>query len=517
MSDKEGVIASETQPKIKGPIVTSGAITPMHNSNAPRTKKIINNTFLRMIPELRATTFMSFCMASHFFGYEFARAGYMGLFTSDRTGFTSPGAFPAAITCASPFSAFLIFWYGRQLDRNGPRLALRNTTVTSSFIIFISSLFISALNYIDTTPMIMSIPKIFGRGGGKLLGMNPIQIIVWTSFIFQNSYVSLLCTQHWSFMGSVLTASQGATYFASIAGLSSISSTIAGAASSRVVDTIGLTGLLTVASVSLLVSMLFGDVAYAISDQHKFNPSYEMRRKDQIEQETGEIDLKSTNIGIIKRSIDLFIRVPILGALFIEVVSFQTLSTLLNICFVAKLREAIQIDTERAGWTGNFYALVNGTSALLQFAILPLFMKRLEPRWVWRIMPLILLACIGVQCLQIDPSIYVLSFCMYVAKTLDYSFRQVLNQIIFVSLDFESRYLGKEIIGILGNRLGKSGISVVLSVLPFIFKNFSIRKMSSLITIAALIWSWSAYRLSCLVPTKYFAAKQNPKVSQNKV
>lgn len=51
--------------------------------------------------------------------------------------------------------------------------------------------------------------------------------LVFLLFVYQNSSVQLLYTQHWSFLGSVLTEQEGAVWFAPIAGLGSVSSTLA--------------------------------------------------------------------------------------------------------------------------------------------------------------------------------------------------------------------------------------------------------------------------------------------------
>ena len=51
---------------------------------------------------------------------------------------------------------------------------------------------------------------------------------------------------------------------------------------------------------------------------------------------------------------------------------------------------------------------------------------------------------------------------------MDYSLRNVLAELVYVPLDFDSRYLGKEIIAVFANRFGKSGMAVILSALQFI-------------------------------------------------
>lgn len=56
---------------------------------------------------------------------------------------------------------------------------------------------------------------------------------------------------------------------------------------------------------------------------------------------------------MVARGKDLIQRVPTLKALFCEVLSFQSLSTILNVCFVTKLRLSILDDVARASYTGK--------------------------------------------------------------------------------------------------------------------------------------------------------------------
>ena len=57
--------------------------------------------------------------------------------------------------------------------------------------------------------------------------------------------------------------------------------------------------------------------------------------------------------GLITKARGLFRRVPVLKALFIEILAGQGLATLLNVCFVTKLSESIPDDSLRAGWMGK--------------------------------------------------------------------------------------------------------------------------------------------------------------------
>jgi hypothetical protein len=94
-------------------------------------------------------------------------------------------------------------------------------------------------------------------------------------------------------------------------------------------------------------------------------------------------------------------------------------------------------------------------------------MKRIEPKLVWRIMPVIPVVCSVITSLEGDPSLHLLAFSVFAAKCMDYSLRAVVNEMvrgyfvvvcvhynecilqtmtnhlwqIYVPLDFESRYV----------------------------------------------------------------------------
>jgi ATP/ADP translocase len=57
--------------------------------------------------------------------------------------------------------------------------------------------------------------------------------------------------------------------------------------------------------------------------------------------------------NVLKTALKLFKRVPILGAMFCEVLIAQCLSSLLNFQFMTEVKNTILNDDERAGFTGN--------------------------------------------------------------------------------------------------------------------------------------------------------------------
>lgn len=431
-----------------------------------------------LTPEGKAVVFMAIAMAFHYLGYSFARPVTVALFTSASTGYAGfAAAFPLAMAFVSPFSIFLLMIYGNLLDKFGPGGALFYSTGLCSAVISASAIAIAILSQTKST----------------IFGFPIVKIISGPLFIFRESYVQLLTSQFWSFMASALTPSQSGRWFGPIAGLTSIASVIAGLGVSPLVDKLGLEGALLGTGIMLLMSVIWAKKAYKVADQHGFTPSDHKKHGDKE---------KTSVFALFGQAGQLFKRVPVLGALFKEILASQGLATLLNVCFVARLGSAIPDDAKRAGWVGAFFALINFITMVLQFGILPVLMKIVEPKDAWRVVPLFSLATVAFQAFQKDPSLFIVSTSLLVMKVSEYSARRMLDEMVFVPLDFESRYVGKEIIGVFGYRFGKSLMSLFLSGLTTTMGNFGLHQLSILSSLVACGWMQTAWSLSKYVPTR---------------
>jgi len=446
---------------------------------------------------------MALGMAFHYLGYSFARPITVALFTSKATGYPdTPGAFPFAMAFVSPVSLLLLLAYGSILEKRGPRGALEISTLFCAFSILGISAAIEIAQRTNAVLWKTSIPI--------------VKLISGPLFIFRESYVQLLTSQYWSFMASVLTPNESTKWFAPIAGLTSISSVLGGSAVSLFCERLKLSGALACTGLALIVSLLATGSAYSIAEKNGFSPKPKKVKTTNQKKRTSDVHkMRGTDHdeGLIQTAQNLFKRVPVLKALFFEILASQSLATMLNVCFVASVGATIPDDTIRAGWVGNFYALINVFSLTLQFGVLPFLMQYIEPRDLWRLTPLISLAFTTFQAFQKNPTLYAISASLLVMKVSEYSARRMLDEMVFVPLDFESRFLGKEIIGVFGYRFGKSLISLSLSALTSIFGQFDLQSLSVLSDLAAVAWAKTAWNLSCLVPTRKEAQASYEKVS----
>jgi len=228
------------------------------NKNNPSPTNNIFDNLIQMKPVPKSALSMTAAMCLHFFGYEFARSSNLALFTSSKTGFTGVAALPIAMTFVSPFSFCLLWFYGKKLEQNGPKVALR---ITSLFCMTGMCLFAGFMSFID---------YFISHQNNMFLS----KVIVWSSFVFQNSYAHLLYTQHWSFIGSVLDKKQGARWFASIAGATSIASTIGASGASQLTTVLRLPGLMLVTALALCASTFFAERAYVLSEKVCYSHFY---------------------------------------------------------------------------------------------------------------------------------------------------------------------------------------------------------------------------------------------------
>lgn len=436
-------------------------------------------SFLRNLPpRAKATVYMAAAMSLHYGGYEFLRNSSIALFTSERYGFQSPAAFPFASALVSPFSLGILYVYGQQLEKGGPRYALRNTTVISILFIALASFLLS-----------QNLPKV------------AMQTVMGFSFLFQNSYSYMLSAQQWSFTDSVLTPDEGARWFGTITGVSSLICTLTGSLVPVLLPRTGLVGLFSLTAVTLTMSLLCADRAYALSQKHGFDPAAAQHKIAKSKEGASSNDDNENSQSRVAQAAELFRRVPTLRALFTEGIAFQSFSTLVNIAMIRALRIEIPDDMARSAFAGRFFSAVSGASAICQFVLLPTFLKYLEPKRIWRLMPLMPFGVCLFQCLPHgNSSLILMASALFTTKVMDYSLRSVVYNMVYQPLDFESRFLGKEIIGVFGSRFGKSGMSLLISGVSSLGLLSSLRELSYLSLTANTGWIFSTYWLSSMLP-----------------
>ena len=100
-------------------------------------------------------------------------------------------------------------------------------------------------------------------------------------------------------------------------------------------------------------------------------------------------------------------------------------------------------------------------------------------------------------------------------KTLDYSLRNVVNEMVYQPLDFESRYVGKEVIGVFANRFGKSGMSMIVSIMTAQFPGIGVAQLSQFSVLVASFWTSCSIWLSRNVVSNIEAERRVQERQQN--
>lgn len=474
----------------------------------------------RLTPRARAVGWMALATGAHFAAYELARSATLAIFTSKKTGFESSSSLPLAVGCVSPFSIVLLSCYSYLLDKQGPRMAIRLTTYMFSVVLVICSLILCLCQPDISADDDGNAGSDATQGGSR---RNISRATVFMLFVYQNASVRLLHSQHWSFISSVTLKSEAKVWFAPITGLASLTSTISAGSISFLLESFNLFGLLGLAASIMLVGSRCSDNAYRTAAIHNFTPTKEMDDKDgtspspkaqaadaapgrekwrdnEVIEDDGTAHSSATHKSLFSQAKTLFRRVPILGALFVEVLLCQSLSSLLNFLFLVKTKEAIPNDEERAGWSGKCYAWTNGVSGFLQFVVMPIAMKWVDPRYIWLVMPSAMILLVLCQCLVSNPSLLLVGLSFFWMKTQEYSFRPVVSELIYVTMDFESRYLGKEVINLMADRMGKSGMAMALFVAStFYDEQDLLSTLSNVAFVAACAWLLSSLRLVRLI------------------
>mmetsp|Transcript_1796 Transcript_1796/g.2686 ORF Transcript_1796/g.2686 Transcript_1796/m.2686 type:complete len:457 (-) Transcript_1796:178-1548(-) len=447
-----------------------------------------------MASEFESALLMSTAMAMLMFGHELSRNSIMALFTSETTGFAKAEVLTLAMSCVSPFSLLLLIWYGKKLHSDGPRLALRKSSLAVALALALSGLILTSLQKqtVQQEEVHNVIGKLWENFEQKLKFLSektkPSQLLIFALFVLQNSYSQLLCTQQWSFLTSVIPPKKCATFFSIIAGIASLSSAVAAACVSLLVGLVGLPGLLLLTGAFLLLSVLFSEWAYSNWEQRNAHTG------------KGTTPAPFHNTTLMHGSLDLIQRVPMLKALLYEVFTCQCLSSLLNVCFVSTITETFPDDEIRAGVYGKFYFLISGISGCLQFGAIPFLMKKVEAKRVWIAMPTIMVFFTSLQCLKHNRSAYLVSAGFFVMKTIEYSVHTVVNNMAYVTLDYESRNFGKQIINVFGFMAGRSCMYLALSVTSTVFGPIPIQTLCLLANMFAFLWMASAYSLCRIVP-----------------
>jgi ATP/ADP translocase len=95
-------------------------------------------------------------------------------------------------------------------------------------------------------------------------------------------------------------------------------------------------------------------------------------------------------------------------------------------------------------------------------------------------------------------SLFPVSVAFCLEKTLEYSIRGALMEMVFVTLDYESVFFGKEIIGLFANRLGKGVMAIFLAGIMSVAANRHdmMDNLQQLLVLISLTWFCVTFKMT---------------------
>ena len=97
--------------------------------------------------------------------------------------------------------------------------------------------------------------------------------------------------------------------------------------------------------------------------------------------------------------------------------------------------------------------------------------------------------------------LYGTSASFFAIKVMEYSLRVAANESLYVSLDYESRYLGKKVISLGAGKFGKSSMALALSFVMIMYgeREDIIWYLLLVATLFTILWLVTSIRLHSLV------------------
>lgn len=347
---------------------------------------------------LHSTYVMAAGLSFHFLGYEWSRAASISLLSG--SGLDS-SALPFTVAVGAPLSALTLYFYTRSIKVNGAKHTFRSSTAVCTSI-FAAMIFLGSLS-----------PKgVYFQGAVVMF------------YAFREIYVTLLSTQLWSFIVSVLDKSTS-SYIVSFGGIVSVASTLGGFSVEQIVHSFGVQGLLFGSTVTVFLTYLCGELAYFMNGTTKNIQSSQKASKstsDDSPTNEGKFpnhENSKSSVSVWRDSWNLVSQHTILQLLLVEAVMHQCCGNMLNMMFHDGLRQGIVDNGYRAVIVGRFFAFVNFSSCILQCFVMPHILCHATMPRVLACVPVIVL-CVSSFAL-VSPNLLTVMFGFGTLKVLEYA------------------------------------------------------------------------------------------------
>lgn len=246
-------------------------------------------------------------------------------------------------------------------------------------------------------------------------------------------------------------------------GLISIASAVGGLLVEHIVTLGGVQSLLYMALLATVLSWICDEIAYNMVHDHNAACTKVLLQRAEMKQSQIKKHNHQRNFWIAAG--ELIYHHDTLFLLFCEALIHQLCGNMLNITFHDGLRKSIPDSSVRAVVVGRFFATVNSIACILQIFALPYLLSHQSLPTFLKIIPLLVMVTIILS--RYDYTEYFLrdTIAFGAVKILEYSIMTSATEMIYMPLDCEVRYIGKEFIRFFGHRLGKSAASIILCTL----------------------------------------------------
>ena len=358
-------------------------------------------------------------------GYELMRSATTVLFKSTYGAENLP-----FVMAVMPAVMLVGVWgYGKLLSRLGPRRTLNLTTLLSACAI-VTGWLLFRLGAEWVTPIL---------------------------FLLKEFYVVLLIEQYWSYLNSSLTEASAKKMNGPITGIAGFGAVLGGAFVAHFAVSVGTDLLIPISAFALLPSAWLANrtqKTFGEPTQHK-----DSNCDGNDSSPDADVSIPHDALGFRTTLSSAPLR-----ALFFVILSAQLIAAVLDFKFQGLLSESFtgRADEETA-FQGQFWFYLNAAAVAFQFLATPVLLSKLPLSWVHFLVPTVHATTIAWALWE--PSILSVGVAYFFFKMFDYSLFRGAKELIYLPLDFASRYRAKEFIDVFGYRTGKGGSSLVILAL----------------------------------------------------
>lgn len=310
---------------------------------------------------------------------------------------------------------------------------------------------------------------ILGSYLGIKLGFDWLSGVV---HIYKDIYIVLLIEQMWSFLNSTVSLSAAKKFNGPLMGLMSLGPILAGQFVGNLVGHIGTLQFLPLATVLLLPVLFMMEWGFSRCG----TPAPKQKKQG----------------GHSGLGLDLFRQYPRLFFLLLAVLCSQMVAATTTLRLQTLVVDVLPSADAQTAYLGAYYSYVNMASAIMQFIVTPFLLTALPATLLHMGIPMLHLGAAVMAILY--PSLETVAAAALIFKSVDYSLFRGAKELLYMPHEFDVQYRAKEVIDVLGYRVGKGSIAGVIAV----SRKFGIIAESGYSTLAlasAGLWLCFAYPL----------------------